>query len=307
MEMLSSTVVYVLVPVFLLVERLWYAKPGRLSAWEKAGALQEKLANSRFAAALVLTAVEFQEAQAFFAIALQTAALMMFPNIDSRGGDAGQRLINENTGYNVAINAIIPVFFFQACLQSKAVRSWYTLGLTVVGYVLAASIIPRDPGSYLDGYEELVRAAVTDECGGNPHPRAMCYYFIWKKPGDFVLFEKTARARPTLLVTTVVLPFLIMDQILSSLWGRQIWKAVRAKLVKDPPRWAQGSWKWICRSLWIVLRLSLLILMALYFATALKMIYRLPTESSAWSFGQVIALAVWVPVVAKLIYFIIRK
>jgi hypothetical protein len=25
--------------------------------------------------------------------------------------------------------------------------------------------------------------AVTDECGENPYPRVVCYYFSWKKPG----------------------------------------------------------------------------------------------------------------------------
>jgi hypothetical protein len=59
--------------------------------------------------------------------------------------------------------------------------------------------------------------------------------------------------------------------------------------------------------MWIILRLSMLVLFRVYLASIRSMLYRLESYRRAWKFGQIIAMTVWIPVVGKYVWLNIGK
>lgn len=300
LEFLHSYAAYLAFPFFLIFHKASRSTKG---AWKRGKELQPELARSQQAATLVLTSVEFHEAQSFFVLAIQTASLLTFRDIRS-GTDAEiQYLVIANTSFNLAVNSMLPVLLLQVCLQCNKIRSWYTLSLTTLCFVLALVSLGNNPGPFLTAFEALRDVSRTSECGGNPHLKTMCYYFVWKGSGDFSLLELTQPILPVHILGVATLPVLIADHALYLLCDGPLSKRVDSKF----PRRAQYIWTRAGTVVWPVLQLVMLAFTVMYLSAIIKLLYRLPAYPGFWSFGQVVALCVWAPVVWRYTYFSIGK
>lgn len=303
LEVSSSWATYVTLPFLLVIRKAQRSEEG---AWERAKRLQRKLAGSAQAATLRIIAIDFQEAQSFFVLAIQTATLLTFSRFRTHTDPKIQYIVSTNTTYNMAVNGVLPVLFFQVCLQGKKMRSWYTVSLTTLCVVLSFVCLKNNPRPFRETFGDLVASSRTDECGGNPHLKTMCYYFRWKGNGDFSLLELTQPILPVHILEILILPVLIVDHILFLLSEQAQDSGPRWADAK-PLRRAHDVWARVRAAVWLALRLVMLAFMFIYLATILKLLYRLPSFSGFWSFGQIVALVVWAPVVWKYAYFSIGK
>lgn len=289
------------------------ALPGRRrSAWMRANDIQNRLIEWRLHAATVSTLVEFQEVQVFFVGAIQVATLATFrPKGLSQSSDAnsarsfGEAILDSELVTFLAVNGLIPLLFVQCLLQRYGMRWWYTFALLWVTFVLALVVMARE-NSLISSYDTLWEVFMKNSpvalCGGNANPMVYC-----DTTGQY---WQNTNAGVTMIY--VAMPFLTVDFLAPTMQTLRPFKAALSylRMLEDQSRmyaWVRNKfWPRFLRFVWFALECVLVLFMCSYF-TALVEMAALMNEGAnswgSWSFGQLIAVMVWVPLLFKFVYY----
>ncbi|KAI0153057.1 hypothetical protein GGR57DRAFT_503192 [Xylariaceae sp. FL1272] len=171
-----------------LKRRYWRATAtiGRPSVDSEPKAKQIRKAIARHTTAVASVAVDFQEAQIFFVLTIQIAALWFY--------DEAGRIRNSNSlaqsdavwfAVPVAGYGIIPVLLGQALLQRSRRHWWYTFILMTVSSVVTWYCFAQpEQSDYAALWAHLRKTRPIAECGGNPSPATSCWSIAFANIND---------------------------------------------------------------------------------------------------------------------------
>ncbi|KAH0426499.1 hypothetical protein CcaCcLH18_10309 [Colletotrichum camelliae] len=254
--------------------------------------LMERLRASRFAVALYSSIIDFQEAQAFFTLAVQLATIVMFMTdqvpvirIDWRAAriySAGNTLV---------------VLLMQSELQRNEMRWWYTFFLTFSVGVLGMVI--RNLGS-----EAPITLGAIAKCGNRSRNiMQTCYNNGSSAFRDAFRDEDRGGSDYfiSFLFSTVVLS---IDQL-----GHvpRLRRSLGSKLEHWPGKLPLlisllrfGSVIWC--AIWFVSNVLLASLLTRNATAILNEMGGSVWDREKWTFGQIIAVLPWAPVISKYLY-----
>ncbi len=306
------------------------SKSRRMSLRHRGSRLQSFLASSRFGAALVSSLIEFQEVQIYFVASIQIATLVSFNPSNTRSSASNSAsyagaLINSITITSLSITSVSCILLIQATLQHAGMHWWYIFTTMSVTYFLAVSVFAAQ-GELMpsvDGlWDQFTRDSQLSECGGNPSPMTYCKP---ASPWSWGVLKVDAGSVWSIAYGGAAVWFvLFVDQVVCT----------AEKTASMLPRWLkgrlglegtegdenggirakwEGRWKvWRESVLGRVVALTYKVSFALlivwmvagYLTTLSPVVNRVDIgEASGWSFGQLVALMVWVPTVVKYLYY----
>lgn len=281
-------------------------RPQRKTPWQRAGEHQKALSRSRPAAALTSALVEFQEVQGFFVLSIQLATLITYSSTDyaatlSSTYSFAEAVMNVEIVQMLSINGMLPVLFTQIGLMRLGVRWWYMTAIVLGVFTFAIALTQK---CLMPDYDTLWAYFKTetpiDTCGGNPSPMTYCL--------DSLTGMNAAlrRVNSGLMVACVAVPMLVLDQAYYSLNSKgrmdealDEWEASNKNVLLLRKR----VWPIFRVLMWFGLEFVLLVYVGLYLKSVVDVLQFVGTETSNWTFGQLIALMVWAPVIAKYVYF----
>lgn len=249
--------------------------------------------------------VEFQEVQGFFVLSIQFATLIIFASSDhaamlSSTNSLAEAVINVECVQMLSINGMLPVLFTQIGLKRLGVRWWYMTTIVLSVFLLAVyisqlSLMPDYETLWAYFQEESPIAA----CGGNPSPMTYCLDSLKG------LNDSLTRMNSGLFVGCMAVPALLLDQIWCALNRKGMldetldsWELTNSNVLFLRRR----AWPVFQALLWFVLEFALLIYVGIYLKTVVDVLKLVGTSASDWTFGQLIAIMVWAPVIGKYLY-----
>ncbi|KAK8858987.1 hypothetical protein PGQ11_009721 [Apiospora arundinis] len=252
--------------------------------------LLQRVRMSRPAIAVFSSLVEFQEAQVFFVIALQIAALVVYGRHDWAPADF---IDAHSAAFFAAVTPLI-AFMTQSSLQRAGRRWWYTFILTLLVYILAVDV----------DHTMLAESGMKplDQCGGSENVLPSCL-----SPRD----DNTVGGRYAMRLGRVVvgcshfiMALLAMDQLghysLPNWVPRPNWWAATdnnvSKLVSN------HVVSRLLRLTWLAIDVVVFVLLSSYLGNIDYDIYWLFLERPDWDYGQIVAVLPWKPVFFKCVY-----
>ncbi|KAI1124467.1 hypothetical protein F5Y10DRAFT_249346 [Nemania abortiva] len=284
-------------------------------------------------AAIQAVMADFQEAQAVFVSTVQIATLWFYrqTKLTQNSRSYAEANATIELAQVIPLLGLLPVLLGQTILQRGGKHWWYTTALTSVTAALTWWCISRpDEADYATLWVKLKETSPAPQCGGNPSPMTYCgvyntnkiyneasfHYSTASKVGDGV----SAVATSSLLVnifTVVVLvcpPFLLVDQIYTWIRGLRIWtRTLQAldgmsrwsKLRDSTKGFVSKIIRFILFLVWFILQLALFVSLVYTFCFLL-FIFGFQTQlAGGWSYGQLVAALIWVPIGLRLVYYII--
>lgn len=246
---------------------------------------------------LVTAMVEFHKYQCYFASSVQIATLVVFANLQTY--DVDTRLLGL-----LALNGIVPIIFTLACIAQHGRQSWYLIILSVLTLLLSTATMVIN----IDNYYHPKSSITGDFNDFQPYLEYVCQSDIVNlcgKPRDAIYG-----------VYGLNLPLTF-----SAVWLYSSTWAVTYVLKKKLENPRSAKWRkyfplvWIMRllvprsyildvvhKLWEIL---VLCLWAFCFAFQLyicKLYVNESLISTTWSFGQIVAVMIWIPSIVEFIY-----
>lgn len=271
---------------------------------------RDSSALSRTSIAIATTLVEFQEAQAWFVFAIQIASILAVVVNSQEGTFWGEITVNASVAFQLSQNGILPMFLMQLCLHHEGIRNWHTFLGFVLEHILA--IVAATQKLYLfDAFRMFKHQNKVDACGGNPSPRSYCASVKREEglqPGFFP--HPWVYGIVFMLLNSCAMFILILDQLSWTLKTHQLtkhvrvrgWQSVRLLAGRTRLRLAWIHFKsWV----WSVLEMIYLVVNLLYLVSLVMIINADSFEATRWSYGQIIAMTVWGPVILKLFNLVI--
>ena len=269
--------------------------------------LQNRLWDSRLRAAATSSLVEFQEVQIYFTAAVQIATLASFDpdeddNIGANNSSYAAVILNSGLAALLNITAMAGILLVQCCLQRAHMHWWYTFFLMTLNCIMAAIIFARrsslmPPADLL--WEEFRADAPLPLCGNNPSPMTFC-----RPSRDTRFLDNNITGWIACGLGSIAWIGLLVDQLASTVPNK--FPAVLTRMRNLDRRGIlqrKKLWGMMTTVYWLVE--PLLLFMALFHFSVLGLIVediQFGTAGS-WSFGQIIAVTVWAPTIAKFIYF----
>ncbi|KAK2597550.1 hypothetical protein N8I77_012329 [Diaporthe amygdali] len=278
----------------------------RRAAWLQAAAIQDRLARSKLHAVTISTLVEFQEVQAWFVGAIQVATLATF---QVTGGSAlgsantnsfGEAILSSRLVRTLAFDGIYPILLAQFILQQHEMRWWYSFILVLCNFALAMAVKARVAYRVADFdvlWAAFKDATSVDACGGNPNPMVYCNTFSapWDPitMGTFWVYS---------VMALLVLDFFV-HHLRDSPWIRGT--SYTLERANGPSRWwaHMSFWRPVLRGLRFFHEYILVLLAGFYFVSMLVMTSAMRDSLGNWSYGQLVAVTVWVPTLTKFLYY----
>ncbi|KAF4891425.1 hypothetical protein CGCF415_v013382 [Colletotrichum fructicola] len=250
------------------------------------------LRNCRFSEVLFSTLVEFQEAQVFFTLAVQLASISMLVLNESI---SAKRIDWVAAKLFQAGNTFV-VLLVQAEQQRQRMHWWYTYLLTLIVCVFFVAIQRIGLESEFIGSEEL------PECSFKlPSILKTCDYGVGVYIPTFQEAAMEDSSDFSLSIVLISLSFITLDQVAQTPrlrnWGVDVWQST-SKAVKWMTKFGSVVWS----LLWLVMNCSLASLLLSTTDTILREVGGSLSEKDNWTFGQIVAVLLWAPVVFKYIY-----
>lgn len=277
----------------------------RRTPWQRAGEHQKAVRRSRPAAALTSALVEFQEVQTFFVISIQFATLLIFAGSDdsamlSSTSSFAEAVTNVQIVQMLSINGMLPVLFTQIGLMRLRIRWWYMMTLVLCVFVTAIVVSQQSlMPTYTTLWTYFKEESPIEMCGGNPSPMTYCLDSLDGLNATLTTMNSG------LVVGCMVVVALLLDQLWHSLnynglmdEGLDAWELSSAKLLFLRRRVAPV----LLGVMWFGLEFALLIYVGIYLKSLIDILKFVGTSASDWTFGQLIAIMVWAPVIGKYIY-----
>lgn len=305
----------------------------RRSSHSKSSRFRLKLARC-FSAIQAIT-VDFQEAQAVFVSTTQIATLWFYSQAEVTQNSSSYAEANATIAFafTIAIYGLIPVLLGQSVLQRAGKHWWYTTILTCIPTVLAwwCTTRPIQP-DYATLWAKLEKSSTATECGGNAIPMDYCggpYQTVqYSYPLQFFNPDPTIISAASEIpinsifipiirgVVYIGAPFLLADQVYVWIRGSPHWSRI-SRFCKRVSRWSKLRISTKSRIVTIVHLINFLIWFIYQALLFTALIYNLffflfvlgsvTGMSGGWSYGQLVAVLVWLPIGLKLVYYIICK
>lgn len=282
--------------------------PGRRrSAWIQANDVQDRLIRLRLHAATVSTLVEFHEVQAFFIGAIQVATLgSLAQSLSANSARSfGEAILNSQVVQVLAVSGLSPLLLVQCLLQRYGMRWWYTFGLLWVTIALAV-VVSAKRGKLLHKFDALwdnfTQNSPVASCGGLANPMVYC-------DTDSMFWETSTLESVELYFAVAMLTIDFLAPILKRLRPIKAALSLLAILEEQSRVYAwlrRKLWPILLQVLWFVLEYSLVVLVAVYFQTLLTITITMNSGTNTWglwTFGQLISVMVWVPLLFKFVYY----
>lgn len=312
-----ATMLYFAVKIFTLYVRFTQAprrgpsrpQPGKLKRiqtmiWPDSSAM------SRTSVAIATTLVEFQEAQCWFVFAVQIASILAIVVNSQEGTFWGEILVNAAVAFHVSQNGILPMFLIQICLHNEGIRNTHTFLGFCIEYILA--IVAASQKVYFRDAFKLFRSqGEMEACGGNPSPRTYCAAIGAVDGLQLNFFPHPLLYKLAFLVLdTIAITVLVVDQVAWTLRKHRRTKHIRFGRYRVG-RWPEGTlkqhWMRFKKWFWRILEVIYIVVNVLYMISLVKIITADSFEPSRWSYGQIIAMTVWGPVIVKLFDLVLCK
>ncbi|KAK4185451.1 hypothetical protein QBC35DRAFT_15808 [Podospora australis] len=278
--------------------------------WETAETIHKRLTSSTVYGALVSAAVEFQEAQGFFTMAIQIATLATFEPDVACGQSCSDRdwvislseaIMNGQLVRALAVNSMLPVLLTQSILHRNGMGWWYTLVMTLGVCTLAETIrwksTMQPPFSEILG--RLKGAEPIAECGGNPALAAYCLAPLYALKMDSI---------PMLVVGYSTAAVLVLSQVANSIktWvsiTRLVKRGMAAGYLPSSSPFLGYLGKHLFRAGWWGLQIALSIATGQHLVMLWSIGRVVDSAAGEWSYGQVVSAMLWAPVLGKYIYY----
>lgn len=250
---------------------------------------------SRHASIIKSISVDFQESQCFFVISIQAALFVALSGDSSVLGATNltQLGINFAEAKSISSKFILTVTFGLWILHRSHLDSTYILLWSVASIVISTFTLfskkwelPNNTG--IDQISDLDRL---DKCGHNPPPLVYCAtgrgapfsYSYWSS-GCLVICGALALQK---------IMFYLCFFLPSSRFEHTIRQARESRAA------------WILSKLWTVpAEIYLLVINVMFIFSEISQfsqrLYYAPTD---WTFGQILAVTIWVPVITRYIYW----
>jgi len=291
--------------------------------------LQSSMAASRFGAALISTLVEFQEVQIYFVASIQIATLISFNEANLNVGSVnsssyGGSLLNSVAITTLSVTSVSCVLLIQRSLQRVGMHWWYPFVTMTVTFALALVIFGSQKALMpsVDGlWDKFKQDSRLSLCGDNPSPMTYC-----RPPSGASITRDVVSVHAVGSAGSVVWMGLLVDQIISTAGDlaaklplsvqRWLFGANPDRTVNNIRAWPDkvGEWKktktgtWVSRAYDAIMSLGVLWMIASYVSALRPLVMRIDIgDTSGWTFGQFVALAVWVPTIVKYVYYNICK
>ncbi|KAB8230184.1 uncharacterized protein BDW43DRAFT_286411 [Aspergillus alliaceus] len=252
--------------------------------------------------------VEFQEAQCFFMLSFQCAALIALaagPQV-FEATSLLQVASNISMAKSVALMGILPITYGLWVLHKIGLHSWYISAwsaITIVTSSVTLHLCKVEPRA--DNLQGIATSDRLDKCGFFPPPLIYCRSEIYRDSSFMNAFF-----------------FGLTDVFLSysciGIYGLLLMK----RLAPYPKRWFsrrpwfQGTYhrvhpwlvskgvRFLSGSLTVFIELFLLFYNFIYVATVVARSF--PAISlDSWSFGQIIAVTIWAPIISKYLHWVL--
>lgn len=280
------------------------------TAYEESDDLQARLRFPRQVASLVASLVEFQKTQVFFIITVEVAVLIALYNGNYVNASSWQQWWN-NVSFmqDIGYSGLEPVVFGMFLLRKADKLSWYvTVASTCCVFVSTFTIVKSGEATIQP--RQINNEISLDACQGQA-PIQHCledrssqglnvsaqHWVVSPFILGFMILEKIANDRPIMERLSRCHPIAVL---------KVKWQAVRSPKIAQRLQDVKEHMLMIIVpliELWFVVNISRMIM---------KYILWLPVGSTTrtngtWPLGQIIAVAVWVPVIVELIYLLARK
>ncbi|KAK5995553.1 hypothetical protein PT974_03965 [Cladobotryum mycophilum] len=263
---------------------------------------------SRTSIAIATTLVEFQEAQCWFVFALQIASILAIVVNSQEGAFWGEIIVNGAVAYHISLNGILPMFLVQVCLHNEGIRNWHTFLGFAIEYFLAI-VSASQKISFKASFEIFRTQNAIDACGGNPSPRTYCASTQGVAGLHLSFFPHPLLYKIVfLLLDSTAFLVLLIDQLS---WTLRKHRRTKHMVFGnwEPGRWPHNGfrarWQKISKLFWRGLEVAYFLINILYMISLSKVISAKSFQANRWSYGQIIAITVWGPLIVKLFDLII--
>ncbi|KAE8330491.1 hypothetical protein BDV39DRAFT_190457 [Aspergillus sergii] len=254
--------------------------------------------------------VEFQEAQCFFMLSFQCAALIALaagPQV-FEATSLLQLQSNISMAKAVAFMGILPITYGLWILHRIGLHSWYISVWSAITIVTSSvtlhlcKVVPR-----ADNLQQIATADRLDKCGFYPPPLIYCrsdselgssYSLVNNL--TFGLSDNTAN-----FVCIAIYGLLLLKRLAPypKRWlGQKPW--FQATYHRVHPWLVSRGIRILSRTVDVII--ETLLLLTNFFYSFMVIARSLPTISlDSWSFGQIIAVTIWSPIVSKYLYWLL--
>lgn len=244
--------------------------------------------------------------QGFFVASIQFATLLVFAADDqsamlSSTSSFGEAVLNVEVVQMLSINGVLPVLFIQIGLMRLGVRWWYMTSIVVGVFILSMVIATRN---LMPDYDTLwayfKESGSIEMCGGNPSPMTYCLNSVDRLNGALQSMNSG------LILGCVTVSVLILDQLWHTFNRNRRMDDALDEMELSSPRLMflrRRVWPVFVALLWFCLEFGLLIYVGIYLKAVIVVLTIVGTSSSNWTYGQLIAVMVWAPVIGKYVYF----
>lgn len=272
--------------------------------WPDSGAM------SRTSIAMATTLVEFQEAQAWFIFAVQIASILAIVVNSQEGTFWGEIIANAAVAYHISQNGILPMFLIQICLHNEGIRNWHTFLGFLLEYLLAI-IAATQTIKWSSAFNLFRDQSDLPACGGNPSPRTYCAAIGSLDDSQISFFPHPILYKMVFLVLdTVAVVVLVVDQLSWTLRKHRRTQNVRIgsyRAGRGPIGKYKRPWQHFKSWFWRVLEAVYLVVNILYLVSLIMVINAESFAANRWSYGQIIAVTVWGPVIVKMLDLLFCK
>ncbi|KJZ77629.1 hypothetical protein HIM_02806 [Hirsutella minnesotensis 3608] len=264
---------------------------------------RDSSALSRTSIAIATTLVEFQEAQCWFVFAIQIASILAIVVNSQEGSFWGEIILNSAVAFHVSQNGILPMFLIQLSLHNEGIRNWHTFLGFFAEYVLA-TVATSQKVSFADAFKLFRKEKALPACGENPSPRSYCATMQGVEGLNLSFFPRPFLYKIVFLaLDTLAIIILVVDQLSWTLRTHRLTRDMRIggyRLGRGPTGRLKPGWMKLKKMVWLTLELAYLLVNILYLVSLIKVFSSDSFEANRWSYGQIIAMTVWGPVIVKL-------
>lgn len=279
-----------------------------ITIYPRFGPQLERLAESNLSHATSSLLADFQDAQCFFVAAVSIAVIYTTQTRSAQftgAGDWGSMIQSQRFASQLGKAGLISIVLTLWSLQRRSMDSVYILLCsTIAGALAAVSSLQME---VIDAHyvRELLRndGDAIDECGGNPALTSFCAILNARRYAEGPDYETIcALAALALICCDKIGLFLLKRQCLhrnfrgAGAFDNVIFRFSPATL---------KSTRLVVSTIFTLFQAFIAVLVIMRIMEMHNVEYR--TNGAAWNLGQVIAMLIWVPVLAKYIYTVLCK
>jgi hypothetical protein len=268
---------------------------------------QTTLSQTRFANAASSALLDFQESQALFAATISITAIITFDG-GNRPGLANMLTIfswmfNRRIMQGLITAGMYPVLMAQLVMHRAGERRFYTLFFVVLSWIVMA-VMPEFEDLNAAAFEEhLKQVSPVEACGGNPGPMSFCQSIKVKKSYEFFALTIGFQFIVHIIASCLVIDWIVQfaktrmagDKVKYMQIGRES-QTIFSFAETKASKLALGFF-WATIEIFNII----MVLIGLREMIDLLGMYLADGGPSTWGFGQLVAVAIWFPVMIKFI------